>query len=148
MNFCRHCGREITEQWRDYHEAHCPDSPAISEQLSTILADPDNPGYAIGKRRYNAIDNKPLDSNTLIRHYNGWCNAVVRFGLKPSTEKPQAPRRRRTRDGLGQGKRTVSRDWGMEPLTDAERHACSRRGVAEFDGTQGVHSHWHAVDVW
>ena len=142
MNFCRHCGREITTQWRDYHEAHCPDSPAIATVLRVMLADPDNPGYAIGKRRYSAMDGKPLDANTLIRHYGGWGNAVVSLGLQPSTTKPRTGRRRRTSSGVGKGNRTVRRDWGMEPLTDAERHCCARRGGDEFAGTGGIRAHW------
>jgi hypothetical protein len=138
MRFCRHCGREIFSRGGNQHEASCPDNPVIAAAVAAAIADPEHPGFARSKVAYTKLPRTPIGAEMLVAKYGSWDATVRRFGLRPASELPTMERNCGGRPS----------NWGMEPLSDAERHACARRGVAEFDGTQGVHSHWHAVDVW
>lgn len=119
---CPHCGRAYANSVFPLHFDCCLHRPEIGAAVRVALADPDNPGYALGRRRFDSVAQR-VSSRTLLREFGTWMNACKHFGLKPISAKPST-----TRPATAKPRRVNPLD---APLSEAEAHACARRGMAE-----------------
>ena len=126
---CPHCHKPYSISAIANHSEACPERAEIYAMNLRVMAHPSRPGYAVSFATYKRIQpNSGASSRrTLIRCYGSWSLACRRYGFQQ----------------LDAGRPTNERASELNaPLTDAERHACKRRGHDEFSGTGGLHSHW------
>mgnify|MGYP001442242022 CR=1 FL=1 len=75
---CALCGRTMAR----ISKHNCPESQEVFALLSTLLPDPDNPGYIVPINVYDATEGIPLSSDVLKRTYGSWSNLARRHGLE------------------------------------------------------------------
>lgn len=135
---CSICGREVGRNMISFHEAKCPALPEIDAAVRRCIADPEHPGYALERSRYDAVTTT-ISAGALIKQFGSWIAACRHYGLLPSSA-------RHSRHTGGRPPRDSKRLERLNaPLTDEECHACTRRGMVEDAATGNVHSPLRSV---
>lgn len=132
---CPHCNRAYSISSVATHAHFCPERADIYAANLRIMTHPTREGYAVSLRTYRATQpgTGATSHRILVAYYGSWVLACQRYGLKPLTA----------------GRPARDRAGGLNaPLTDAERHACTRRGMIEAAATGGVHSALRSVASW
>lgn len=116
---CPHCGAEIRAQNYQQHLQFCLCNPEARNAIIAIAEDSRKPGYAVKFTVYRErARNGAAPGGKALRRSTGmsWGEIVRAVGLKLSYS-----------------------DELDAPLTDAERHACTRRGAMLQAETGGLH---------
>ncbi len=109
VNRCRFCGEAFTGNHVEAHERTCLDNPSLLAELRILLDD--GTGRCIRRNLYASMSYRPVAAEGIVRRFGGWDDAAKALGLSIPDKRPKT-------------------GWNA-PLTDAERHACQRRGSAE-----------------
>ena len=109
INHCRYCGQPMGGNHVVVHERTCLHNPALLAELQRILDD--GTGRCIRRKIYASMEYRPVAAEGIVRHFGSWDAAAKALGLSIPDKRPKT-------------------GWNA-PLTDAERHACQRRGSAE-----------------
>ena len=141
MKMCLACGELFADSVVSLHYDRCIARADIRAKIAEQLRHPDHPGYALSHRDYDAL--RPVVSSpTLRRRLGTWPQICAMFGLLPISAMPKPPKPVEgvdipKRQHVSTGKR--QRNLLNAPLTEAERHACTRRGMVEDAATGGIH---------
>lgn len=121
METCPHCRRQVLAAYMYLHAPRCVERPEVYAATHELMIDPDNPACARSYSEYRRLaedDGIASLAGALYEHYGTWEEVIAVHGLQPRK------RRRLVHD------RSLVLSLNA-PLTEAERHACARRGLME-----------------